>query len=442
MMTLVQFYFKKYLIKIQEEFIYIHSSFNVKFKQPTYLSTTLITKTQEELYTLITSKSKYLGFGIFIMISISSIFYCFWCCKIQYNSDNSNNRHQASQEITTVIDKSPSQNPIQPPDLDLSTNELKPLESKSSEEEESPLNNNNNNNNNNSAVLEASAAALVVTEMLPIEHNEPTTTSSSQIEVETSSVPITESENKNEINAPPLSSSTAETTTYSQPHTTALDDRFSDMSDVSTTNNQTQYNRRFKRRLLPGTDVISSARSSHSVSSAAQPSPTPAIAPSLEVVHAFLERSVSRIVSEAGVPDPKAGYLRKLGQSGWGLVDRYFTLVRGVLTNFLDESHSHDSESNREDKYIKLTGFNLQVIQADQLQFILEGPLGKKLVLEVRKDNRKKIEFALWSKALTEHVAYANGYFHLVSAESTATMSHGMKNEARRRKSGSSSGSF
>lgn len=358
-------------------------------------------RSHEEFIKLITSKYPYLGLGLFLMVSISSILCCFWCCKNRIQDDEIHQEREKSTGTSVTAIEGSMKTPVIDPEVFLScktgdnivSSEDATVDGAAVEEDESKSANPNPNPSHNPS--EIAIAAAVAT---------------------TASVAALTSE---ALISP------------SSPHAPS-EERSSDMSDAST---QRQSQRRFQRRVVPGHTSSSSIHSNNSNPAA------PHVAPQLDIDH-MLERCVSRLIHEDGIPDPKAGYLRKLGHSGWSFNDRYFTLVKGVLTNFIDESQSRETDApvNREDKHIKLTGFQLHV-QAEQFQFVLEGPASKRLVIEVRKDGRKKIEFALWKKALTEHVAYANGYFHLVS-ENESSGAGGHEGSAQRRKSGSSTMSF
>lgn len=370
----------------------------------------LFIKTKQELHNLALSKYPYIGIGFFVMISISSMFYCFWCCKNDTNDGVSMKKLVSSKEDNNInqLIQSPENLPDLNEPIEEDEDEEKEYEKvdEKGDDKEEEVDTRKNDGRDVAPIL-AGVAALTAAGIGSALLAEELIKGPTQPDI-TESTPAISSD------AAPISTSTS--SAAPQPST---EERLSDLSDASTTNRNSQ--RKFQRRFLPGNSV-SSVHSTSSSQSA------PVISP-LAVEHA-LERSVSRIPHEVGLPDPKSGYLRKLGHSGWGFTDRYFTLVRGVLTNYIDESQSRESDTiaNREDKSIKLLGYHIQV-QAEQFQFILEGPANKRLLIEVRKDSRKKIEFALWTKALTEHIDYANGYFNQIEDSNTSV---------KRRKSGSS----
>lgn len=117
----------------------------------------------------------------------------------------------------------------------------------------------------------------------------------------------------------------------------------------------------------------------------------------------------SRLVTDA-IPAEKTGYLYKRGQTLGQLVKRYYVLKNGILYSYSTEEESLDTSKEVPSKYeINLKGFNMVAVP-DKNQFIFGSISGRKIILDVR----NKFLYDSWNQKFVEHVAYANGYYHLV----------------------------
>ena len=111
-------------------------------------------------------------------------------------------------------------------------------------------------------------------------------------------------------------------------------------------------------------------------------------------------------------PADKTGFLFKPQKHFSMFTKRYCILKEGVLYMYHSEEDSVCDKPTRPCREIYLKGFNLIPVR-EKTQFILESGSSEKYILDVK----SKFLYDSWHQKFVEHVAYANGYYHLVVGE-------------------------
>ena len=109
------------------------------------------------------------------------------------------------------------------------------------------------------------------------------------------------------------------------------------------------------------------------------------------------------------VPAEKAGFLFKPQKTIGLFTKRYYILRKGTLYSYASEEDSVSNKPSKTPREIFLKGFNL-IPNREKTQFLLESGSSEKYILDVK----SKFLYDSWHQKLIEHVAYANGYYHLV----------------------------
>ena len=109
------------------------------------------------------------------------------------------------------------------------------------------------------------------------------------------------------------------------------------------------------------------------------------------------------------IPNEKTGIIGKQGKRFKTFSERYFILKEGILSNFTDETSSkkYNIQTETKIKKVNLKGFNVSLVN-DKHQIIL-GSGQTSLTLQLKNDE----QYTAWTRALNEHVAYANGFSHI-----------------------------
>ena len=112
------------------------------------------------------------------------------------------------------------------------------------------------------------------------------------------------------------------------------------------------------------------------------------------------------------IPTEKTGIIGKQGKRFKTFSERYFILKEGILSNFTDETSSKkyntsNIQTETKIKKVNLKGFNVSLV-SDKHQIIL-GSGQTSLTLQLKNDE----QYTAWTRALNEHVAYANGFSHI-----------------------------